>query len=376
MSSTLSILVLAGDPGGGAALVPVLQQLILEQKTNVHIYAYRQSANLFRRQKIPFVGLTETTTLDDCRSLLERHRPSVILTATSVNGIDLEKKLIAAAKDADIPSLAVLDFWTNYRARFEDEHRQLTFLPDRIAVMDQRAVTEMCKLGFPVNQLIITGQPALDRFIRVPQKERLAIRARLRKQLKLNSQDHLIVFISQHIEDAYRDLIGTEDHPGYTEKSVFESLLDQISALKIELAGNSFTILIKPHPCEREDSWSDVLAQSDMVRVDRLNSTHDLAVTADQVVGMFSMALIECALLGCPVVSFQPDRISPPKEVIKDHTGIDTVTKQSELLALLKENILKPQTHLTPEKTPTIKTATSIVTHELLCLSKAEIDGA
>ena len=173
---------LAGDPGGGAALIPVIQQLISEQKTNVHVYAYRQSTNLFRRQKIPFWALPETTTLDDFRSLLERHRTSVILTATSVNGIDLEKKLIAAAKDADIPSLAVLDFWTNYRARFEDKHKQLTFLPDRIAVMDQRAVTEMGRLGFPVNQLIITGQPALDRCIRVPQKERLAIRASLRNE--------------------------------------------------------------------------------------------------------------------------------------------------------------------------------------------------
>ena len=71
----LSILVLAGDPGGGAALVPVLQQLISEQKTNVLVYAYRQSANLFRQQKIPFLELTETTTIDDCRSLLDRHRP-------------------------------------------------------------------------------------------------------------------------------------------------------------------------------------------------------------------------------------------------------------------------------------------------------------
>ncbi len=369
MSSTLSILVLAGDPGGGAALVPVLQQLISKQKTNVHVYAYRQSANLFRQQKIPFGELTETTTIDDCRSLLDRHRPRVILTATSVNGIDLEKKLIAAAQEAHIPSLAVLDFWTNYRARFENEHRQLIFLPDRIAVMDQRAVTEMGKLGFPVNQLIITGQPALDRFIRVPQKERLAIRARLREQLKLTSQDHLIVFISQNIEDAYQDLMSPED-PGYTEKSVFKWLLNQILTLKKEGGCNSFAILIKPHPCEREDSWTDILAQSDLVTVDRLNDTHDLAVAADQVIGMYSIALIECALLGCLVVSFQPDRVSPPKDIIKHFPGIDTVTNEGELLSLVRVNMLKPQTHLTPEKTPTIKTATSIVTHELLCLIK------
>ena len=104
--------------------------------------------------------------------------------------------------------------------------------------------------------------------------------------------------------------------------------------------------------------------------MDRLNDTHDLAVAADQVIGMYSIALIECALLGCLVVSYQPDRISPPKDIIKHFPGIDTVTNERELLSLVRGNMLKPQTHLTPEKTPTIKTATSIVTHELLCLIK------
>ena len=76
-------------------------------------------------------------------------------------------------------------------------------------------------------------------------RRRLAIRTRLREQLKLTSQDHLIVFISQNIEDAYQDLMSPED-PGYTEKSVFKSLLDQILALKKEGGCNSFAILIKP----------------------------------------------------------------------------------------------------------------------------------
>ena len=106
-----------------------------------------------------------------------------LLTATSANGIDLEKLFLGAARRLGVPALAVLDFWSNYRQRFSDQRDNLIYLPDRIAVMDEHARTEMIAEGFAPELLSVTGQPAFDALEPAQQRFTPDARAAVRAQL-------------------------------------------------------------------------------------------------------------------------------------------------------------------------------------------------
>src|SRR5262245_41082490 len=110
---TAIIVATAGDPGGAAALAPVLELLCREGR-QVRALAYRQAVAQWRDGGLDVEQLAETTNLEMARQRLSDLRADSLFTATSDNGINLEKPFIAAAQSLGIPSLAVLDHWMNY----------------------------------------------------------------------------------------------------------------------------------------------------------------------------------------------------------------------------------------------------------------------
>jgi hypothetical protein len=68
--------------------------------------------------------------------------------------LDLEKQFIAQARDRRVPSVTVLDFWMNYAPRFADADGELSCMPDRIAVMDEQARSEMRAAGFESARIV------------------------------------------------------------------------------------------------------------------------------------------------------------------------------------------------------------------------------
>ncbi len=297
VNNSLRVLTLAGDPGGGAAIAPVIERLS-ETKT-VHAYAYRQSVELFWDRGINCEAMCESTSDADFHKLLDDVRPDVVLSATSVNGVDLERKLIRAAYELEIPSVSVLDFWANYRSRFADADGELRYLPNRIAVMDAKARESMIVAGFPEGIITITGQPALDHLTNVIKSKKRQRRIDTRSALGIDDTAKLVVFMSQPLEEFYRDYNTDQLPPAYNEKTVFADLISAAND------NESIRIVIKPHPREVLDSWKEVLEEHSLVSLDSETNSHDLALAADRVVGMTSMILVECAMLGCRVISVQ-----------------------------------------------------------------------
>ena len=243
------------DPGGEAALAPVLDTLARDGRVYLAI------------------GKTQ-------------ERPALVLTATSLEGP--EREAIVQAHLDGVPSLSVLDFWSNYRLRFENGNGLV--LPDKIAVMDYLAVREMKAEGFPESRLVITGQPAFDCLAerRKDFNERHAYWTR--KYYGFREGRKTVVFASQPLAAQPYDY-------GFNEHTVLPLVIQAVNELGVDL-------IIRPHP--REYIGDLECYASPNVRILRRGLVHELLMSADLVVGMNSELLVEACYLGCNVLSVQP----------------------------------------------------------------------
>lgn len=229
----------------------------------------------------------------------------LLLTGTSMNSLEYEKQFIAVARDLGMPSLTVLDFWSNYRHRFSDEKDRLVYLPDRIAVMDDETRRQMTAERIDPSLLVVTGQPAFDDLASARQSFTAETRARTRAELGLEPEDLLIVFASQPLARVFGDNISSPLYLGFDERGVLTNL---IAALEL-IAGRlerRLTLAIRPHPKESAASFSQYESGTINILVSTNGSSRDILMSADLVAGMNSNLLVEACYLGCIVVSLQP----------------------------------------------------------------------
>jgi len=244
------------DPGGRAALLPVIQQLQADAAVDV-----------VSGGKVDF-----------------------LLAGTSMDGY--EKTEIDKYRGC-VPTLSVLDFWSNYRVRFADKLGNLAYLPDTIAVMDDLAVKEMVEEGFPPERLVVTGQPAFDCLGDKKRDFTYARERATRLYYGCREGRKTIVFASQpHARQPYTI--------GYTEHTVLRLLIDALP--------DNADLIIRPHPRE---NIADLMQYMEIPRitVQRKEMVHELLMSADLVVGMNTELLVEACYLGCIVLSIQPGLI-------------------------------------------------------------------
>ena len=327
---TPHILALAGDPGGANALAPVLKILLAEKRCTLTCYAYRQAIDLWRKHDIPCATIEIGC---DPSGLLVASQADLLLTATSSNGEDWEIAFISAANAMNIPSLALLDFWSNYLSRFSDNGGELHF-PRCIAVMDDAAVSDMVALGFRAETLVVTGQPAFDALPEAKAAFTDAARDQLRQQLAGNSD--WVVFASQPLASFYQGLTGNPKHLGFDEDNVLGVLLAALDELA-ELRPIRLSIL--PHPRENPTRFAGVQGQRVQVNVVTSVLPYEVLMSADLVVGMNSMLLVEACLLGCLVVSLQPGLVGPDL-LPTNRYGASVPIFESEGLALVLGKLL------------------------------------
>lgn len=300
------VVAVCGDPGGANAVAPVIEALRAEGRVAVNALAYRQaSITLWTKRNLVFDDLGEGTTRTPAIQRLRNSGTGLLLTATSFNPIEPEKEFIAAARSLGLPSLAVLDFWTNYTRRFSDADGRLVYVPDRIAIMDERARDEMVAEGFDTTRLVITGQPAFDELAGWRSQFTPARRQAIRDALSVGPSQWLILFASQPLSLLY----GTDPvdplYPGYDERMVLRALvvaLDQIA----EQSHQEIVLVIRPHPREQIQSFDKVQGRLIRIVVSKDGESRDLVMAADLVTGMTTILLVDACYLGCVTVSLQP----------------------------------------------------------------------
>lgn len=291
---TPRVVFVAGDPGGAAALLPVIQGW----PGHKIVFSYRHSGKIFRD------GGLETNALEEggastaaAGEWIERTHAALVVGATSVNGVDWERHFFVAARERRIPSLSLVDYWSNYTPRFTLSQR-LDALPDAIAVMDERARSEMVTEGFPLEQLFITGQPVLDEVRRWRTGITTGDRARFREQLGLSPQERAYLFVSQPLREM-RLTTGSQPGTGDDEFAALENLTKAIHAR----SANPKVLLVKLHPREDANRFDSILSALPFPA--RVVATHlhrwEVCLGADLIFGMNSMLLEEALAMKCRV---------------------------------------------------------------------------
>ena len=299
------ITLVCGDPGGANAVAPVIERLRGENRVRVQPLAYRQACASWSKRNLRFIELDETTSHDHIVSLLRNQDTALLITGTSFNDVNLENRFIACGREIGLPSLAVLDFWSNYALRFSDGKGSLLCIPDRIAVMDERARDEMLGEGFPASRLAITGQPAFDDLAPARSRFTPARRQEIREALGVGPGEQLVLFASQPFSVVYGTDTADRLYPGFTEQAILNALvlaLDEISGEHQE----PLVLLIRPHP--REDAtWLRSLSSRRIrVLVSKDYDPREVVMSADLVAGVNTALLVEACYLGCVTVSLQP----------------------------------------------------------------------
>ncbi len=296
MNPDVTILAVAGDPGGANALLPVLRMLS-DQGLRVAACPYREAITLWANGGIAVTPLSEGT---DPAQLLRAARASFLLAATSMNGVDLEKAFIAAARSLRIPSLALLDFWSHYRERFADKSGTLAYLPDRVAVMDELAREQARACGVEADRLVITGQPAFDALREQRQRFTAQARVALRRRLGAGPDDLLVAFLSQPLSETVGNKLG------FTESSVLELVARALASIQTRHTAR-LLLLVRPHPREKADKFQGFMLYGLAHLVSGGGDPHEAVLAADLVVGMNTVLLYEACLMECITLSVQPN---------------------------------------------------------------------
>jgi len=357
----IKIVAVSGDPGGAEALAPVLAALEANNAV-AKAYAYRQAQAVWTARGLSYTALSEQTDEVACANILRQDQPDLLLISTSVNGVNLERKFTSAAKSSGIPSLAVLDMWSNYRSRFSNESGDLAFLADRVAVMDERARTEMVAEGIAEVRLVVTGQPAFEEIASWKKAAPSDLRQTVRSALEISETDLFVVFGSQPISSLLGSDPSAPNHIGYTERTVILLLTEALENIGNALQ-RQITLLIRPHPREVADSFTWMPVSKMKILVSSRFHRREIALAADVVSGMNSAFLIESSCLGCPTVSLQPGLRQHDTLPAGGFGFIHTIYDAIEIQPVLQQLLInKPSVQPSPESTQAPSAEDNILT--------------
>lgn len=328
------VLVVCGDAGGAAAVVPVVRRLIGDGRVAVRSAVYRQAKDVWARHALPFLELPEAMGDADLAGLAEG--ADVLLLGTSVNGVDYERKLTALARDR---SVAVLDFWSNYTQRFAGPGGGL-LQPARTCIMDEQARQDMRLEGFDTARLVVTGQPAFDDLAGLRSSLGHGAIAAARDAAGARPGEWLVVFASQPLAELYARPEMQARHPGYDQRGVLRLLVQELEKLAAA-EQRGIVLQVRPHP--REDAsaldWVDAHRGWLRAAVSRGFDGRLSALASDLVCGMTSVMLVETCYLGCLTLSVQPG-LKGPDALPTNRLGWSRLVREAGELPLALRELL------------------------------------
>ena len=340
------VLAAAQEVGAANALVPVIGELGRRGGTRVVTLACGRASKVFAAAGIEPREL-ETPAELSCQSyetvtpILEATEPDVLLLGSG-RGPTIDKVMLRATRGTGIPSLTVLDMWSNYRARFSHPVPDDMCLPTKVAVMDRLAFDEAVEVGLPESALAITGQPHLEALAKTYRSPAAIVRAAALRSRWLGAEaargrTRLVLFMSEAVA---RDF-GPDSpyYPGYTEIDALEGVIEAVASIE-EHTGLNVVVVAKLHPEESPETFHmGPIATKRGVNVVTDEAAPVCVLAADLVVGMTSMVLLEALIAGKPTISFQPGAGAEDAFVGTRMGVVPTASSSGELASVLQSSL-------------------------------------
>jgi hypothetical protein len=317
-----AVIVVGRQAGTAHAFSPVIRALHENKNINTAVIAFSPAHEVWKSVGIESMKIESYREAE--RILNGIHNPRFMLTGTSSYAAE-DAYFWDWAFKRSVPSLAFVDHWVNYWQRFSsglDGTSRFDVVPEKIAVIDQLAVTRMIEAGCPARLLLITGHPGFDDLPRF----RDMVNHEVRDRIMPSDCYSLVLFLSEPHSQTYKT--DKDSALGYTEEDALA-----LTLIALERAGKDrckrFCVAVKPHPIEEPTRIARVLeAYKELEYVTAIivdGHRYELVTAADAVVGMTSVLLYEATLMGRPVISVQPNRLRQ-SDLADFHEGIEVVT--------------------------------------------------
>jgi hypothetical protein len=312
-----NIIAVAHDIGGAQAISPVISKLRRRADLRVIPVAGGFAQKVFARF-LPENALTDWSgsEIDD---FIDRNRADLLLSATSWKSA-LEQGFRNHARLRGIPSVVVIDFWSNYRLRWQHATYRFEDSPDRVCVMDGQTAEAMNREGYPMTQIYVTGHPHLERCYQREDRHRPA---------SLAKQEIGVLFLTISLE-----ALGLKEDPAVQIRIICKALARWQARL-----GRPVSLTIRQHPHEtpqpglieriREFTPPTITVRLD----DRTKPILASLKENDLVLGYITMGLFEARSLGKQAIAIKLG--DHPPELVQAMTvaGIPLLPLDSDHIA-------------------------------------------
>jgi len=318
MKRIFKIIFVIEQRGGFDFLLPVIKKIQNSKEFAVFLFLNNKNVCQFaKKQKIRYRILINPS-LEAINKIIKKINPDIILTDTNNTdfSFSIDKKFLLAAKKLDKPTISIIDSWVNYKERFGEK---LEYLANNLLVIDKEMKKSLKSIGIPSNIIRITGSPRFDKFSNI-------------KNTK--EKKNLIVFYSQ---------------PLFKSKSnEVEIFKDIVSVLEKEYQKKE--IIIKFHPTREENKKDkkkyDGIIKNSILKIKKAKKNieaEDLSKKAELIIGINSMALIDSALMGKRVISYQPG-INKKDDLLlsNKYNWSFPVYKKEDISSVLQDIFKKP----------------------------------
>ena len=303
-------LLFVGSRAGGARNIAPVAKLAAESRP-IAVLCSEHTQHVFAESGIPF-KIYEDLSDSAAERLFDALDPASLICGTALYGDVPETALTRQAKMRGVRSVAVLDDWYRYAIRFFDPTTQVFDEPDFICCQDTMSVEDAVQEGLDRAKLVITGSPNLAAISAL--KESLATSPPpLPETMAGISGRPKILFLSETTALDWGTAHGTTGKIGafigYTEDTVRVDLVETLHDL-----GLPCLVVEKLHP-KAVDGAAQPLSRANVEWVTAAGDSplQPLIWHADIVIGMYSVTLLESALLGRRPASFQPGLIGPDR---------------------------------------------------------------
>lgn len=320
------VLLAFDDPGGGLAVVSVMEELIKIKDLELKIYSGRLSEKFLTGYT--YEKIDSHIEEKAAEAILEHFKPDIIITSTG--GGNAEQHLRNLAFRRKIKSVVILDFWKDYGRRWLYADYELLNMTDKICVMDEETKSEMTDEGFPENNLIVTGHPYLDKIFNKKKEIPNSGLNNSEKGLKR------ILFLSQPLK-----VIGLENYKVHPLTIFTEALKRHAESVNYR-----YTVILKPHPSEND--LSEISEISEQFKSDKTEiiiseeyNVIKLIEDADIIVGYNTIAMFEARALNKRTISLRIAKIRNSLSGAMNRAGIEISELNPDAIfnCLKRENI-------------------------------------
>ena len=290
-----SIALVAHDAGAAAHIASWFSL----SKKNLSIYAEGPAADIFRK-------VFDRTIEESLSSAIDTS--SVVITGTGWSS-DLEHQARKLAFSRNIPSVAVLDHWVNYRERFR--RNGTSQLPGELWVSDAEAATLASLLfpNVPVKQLPNIWLEGLRTKVD-------SIRRIQKRSLQPSCPAKRLVYFLEPIRVLWTDgpVIKSEAGEFQGLRYWFNQLPHLIEQGLVAPIDQIEGLLLRPHPSEPLGKYDSLISEYNAywpISIDSSSGLDESLAWADAAFGCETQALVAAMACGLPAFSTVPPWAPP-----------------------------------------------------------------